>query len=458
MTPAFSILRPWSSVLLLLAFQGGQISASQTTADSVPAGGLILANPQAAYTFIGNDFLGRTLGLDEASGLRTGGYLVPDFDWVASGGVEPNGTFGSIALGLHASVDTQKTLAIPGGTWGVEFLVSEGGANNNAAGSVQLYTNMTAPEPIDRQEMTQLWWHQRLFNDRLIFQIGKMNGAGHFNTVLKPVIVSEPHLQDHTISDLIYVPVGLNPTLFARLPNYPDTAFGAVAHLAPTTDLYVSYGIFDGNAARGVPTGNNWLPDINDYRFNIAEVGYSWRLGRAGMPGRIGLGNWWQTGELYTPALTTEDGVTGYYLFANQRLWYRHPSLDNSGLIGYLQFGHTGSETSIVNTYWGAGFTGIDLVPGRPWDTLNFGLAFSRLNDTPGAGAFFYPDVPSNSSDLRSSELMLQAAYQGNFAFGTPANYWTLSAILAYTYIPTPGQRPDLPAASVLSARLVVLF
>ncbi len=39
-----------------------------------------------------------------------------------------------------------------------------------------------------------------------------------------------------------------------------------------------------------------------------------------------------------------------------------------------------------------------------------------------------------------------------------PRGFWTLSALAAYTYIPTPGQRPDLPAAHMLTARLVALF
>lgn len=50
-----------------------------------------------------------------------------------------------------------------------------------------------------------------------------------------------------------------------------------------------------------------------------------------------------------------------------------------------------------------------------------------------------------------------QATYQTNFVFGTPANDWTLSSVLAYSDIPDPGQRPDLPAAHVLAADRTVL-
>jgi porin len=453
-----STLGYWPCAALSLALSFVLALDSPHASDAVLTSAGIAANPQATYGFLGNGYLGRALGVREGSGVRLGGFLVPECNWVASGGAKPDAAVCGIALGLNASVDAEQAFRIPGGTLGVEFLLSDGGNNNDAAGSVQQYTNFTVPAPLNREQMTQLWWRQRLFNDKLMVQIGKMNGAGLFGVVLNPIVLDTPHLQDTTISNLIYVPVGLNPTLFGRLPPYPETAYGAAVHFSPVTNLYLSYGIFDGNGAIGEQTGADWLPRINDYVFHISELGYAWRLGRQAMPGRIGLGGWKQTGELWTPALSVEDGVTGYYLFGNQRLWYRDPHRDNAGLIGYLQYGHTGSNASIVKTYMGGGLTGIGLVPKRPFDTLSLGVARSDLNDTPGAGAFFYPDVVSDSMDLSSSELMVQTTYQANFAIGTPANYWTLSAVAGYTYIHEPGQRADLPSAHVFSLRLIALF
>ena len=442
----FPMLRLCTIGFAVLTIRCGLAAEGHGASAVVPFNGGIVMNPQAGYGFLGNDFLGCALGLGESTGLRLGGFLIPELDWVASGGLKPGSSFGSGALGLHVSADTEKILKIPGGRLGIELLASSNGAGiNEAAGSVQRFTNLEAGEPRDRVQIMQLWWRQFLFDNKLIIQLGKMNGSGIFNTVTNPVIVNEPQLRDAgiNISNLIYVPVGLNPTLFGRLPAYPETAYGAVATFAPTTNFYVSGGIFDGNGANGWQTGWKSLPKFNDYTFRIGEVGYSWRLGNLGMPGRIGVGAWRQTGDLYTPALSVENGASGYYAFANQRLWYRRPNLDSSGLVGYLQYGHTGSQAAQVNTYFGAGLTGAGLIPGRPQDTVSLGIARSTLNTSMG---------------LAPSELMLQAAYTANFTIGTPANYWTFTAIAAYTYIPTPGQRPDLPAADVFSLRLVTLF
>lgn len=209
---------------------------------------------------------------------------------------------------------------------------------------------------------------------------------------------------------------------------------------------------------RGVETGLNYGPSFGGYFTHIGEVGYSWLAGEQKKPGRIGVGGWLQTGKAYGPANTVEDEATGCYLFANQRLWYLHPGRDNAGLIGYFQFAYTGSMTRQVNTYFGAGLSGYGLIPARPIDQISIGTAWSRLNDKPGAGAFFYPDVASTSTDLRSNEFMLQAVYHANIFFTMSRGFWSLHPMLGYTYIPNPGQRPDLPAAHVCSLRLVILF
>ncbi len=444
--------------LLLLLLLAGVAVAEEGTPDVLPRAGEIVANPQAAYTFAGWDQLGRMLGLPDELGLKLGGYFIPEFTWVASGGVDPNATSANLAFGIHASLDTQKALCIPGGTLGIEFLEYTGGAVNNAAGSVQLFTTMDGPPPRTRQELYQLWWHQRLFDDKLIFQIGKMNPPGSFGNLQMPVITGDPWRQGADVTNLLFVPVGLNPTLFSRLPSYYNTGYGAVAHVAPTKDFYASYGVFDASGMQGVQTGIECVPSLDGYYMHIGELGYSWLAGEEKKPGRIGIGGWYQTGKSFTPALTTEDGATGYYLFATQRLWYLHPEVDNAGFIGYFQFAHTGSEARQVNTYLGAGLSGVRLIPGRPTDQVSVGIAWSWLNETPGAGAFFYPDVASASNDLRNTEFMFQAVYQTNFYFKVGRGFFGLHPQFAYTYIPNPGQRPDLPAASVFSVRLITLF
>jgi porin len=182
--------------------------------------------------------------------------------------------------------------------------------------------------------------------------------------------------------------------------------------VAPRNDIYASYGLFDGNIARGVQTGLNLGADFNTYKFHIGEVGYAWRVRDQGQPGRIGAGGWGRTGKLLTPNFTFEDGANGFYVLGSQRLWYQHPGIDPSGLIGFFQYGYTDSRSAEVTHYAGAGLAALGLIPKRPADSMGVSLAWADLNDARGAGAFFFPNVPSASTSLRPPEFMWQASYQ----------------------------------------------
>lgn len=458
---ATSICRHLFKTFCILLLLTGLAAADAPTTDT-PLSRAITTNPQVNPYLNGWGQLGRLLGLGPESGIRLGGLIVPQFNRTINGGVMPHSTFGSLVVAVNLGVDTQKALNIPGGTFGVEFLEYTGGTTNAAAGSVQQYDGLNGPSPRARQELMQLWWHQRLFADKLAFQIGKMNAAGNFGAVLSPVPVSNPKLQDNDLSVLMWAPSGVNPTMFARIPVYPNTAYGIAVHFAPIKNIYASYGIFDGNAAQGKQTGVLLGPRINNYKFNVGELGANWLVGEEDKPGRFGIGTWVQTGKLVTPYLTMQKRATGFYLFANQRLWYRHPDRDNSGLVGFVQFGHNSDRAAMANTFYGGGLTGIDLLPVLPNNRISFGMAYSRLNDSPFAGVFFFPNVLSYSTRLRASELMLQVALQTTFVFPMPKGFWAstfpITVGAAYTCIPNPGERPNLPAAHTLTARMAVMF
>jgi porin len=454
-SPRASVRRLCARTLVIVPLLHGVALAADPQTDAQPQNLGFAANPRAASGFLGSGLLGRELGFSAQSGISIGGILVGSGNWLISGGVKPDSTSGTMALGLHASVDTEKAFGLPGGEFGAQFGAWAGqGDVNGDAGTVQLYNSVAIAPPFDREELLQLWWRQKFLHDKVIFKVGKINASGDFGSVLSPVPVSEPNLRDWTISGLLMVPPAENPTLYGRLPSLPNTAYGAEVTIAPTKQLYISYGIFDGNNARGVQTGLYAGPRVNTYKFNIGEIGYDWRLGSQGKPGLAGIGVWGQTGKLLTPNLTFENGATGFYAFSNQRLWYRHPGKDPSGIIAYAQYGYTNSKSSEVTQYVGFGLTGVGLVPGRPTDSMGVGLAKSRLNSSPLAGAFFSPNVTSASTALRHGELMSQIYYQAVLVQAP----WTLVVDTAYSYIPTPGERPNLPAAHALTVQVIALF
>ncbi len=446
----------------------GASAQPKSTSESVPA------NPNARSGLVTSGILQKSLGLSADAPLQVGGMASFIGNRLTSGGLKPYTDSGERNFGFNTALDMERLFPfapIPGAELYSAMIQYEGGRGPQYAGSVQIYDSVNAwsDKYHYRLELYEVWWRQRLFDDKLIVKVGKINGAAEFDQVLSPpTIPQEPSRASWTISDLLYAPVGLNPTLFGRLPAWADSAWGATVKVMPTSAVYGSYGFFDGNAARGQATGPRLGPDLNDYKFQIAEGGLSWQLGEEAKPGRVAAGVWKQTGLLNTGMLDPEGGgvlkehgAKGVYALGSQRLWYLTDT-DSRGLVGWAQFGYSPSSTNEVQRYFGAGLTALGLIPTRYADTISFGFAWSRLNSGPIAGMVWASDlIPpwgwtsspyAVETRLRSTERMVQVAYRLNLVPGK------IVLDAGYTAIPNPGYRPGIPWANVFTVRTFLVF
>lgn len=387
---------------------------------------VISSNPAALDTTTGTGALGEKLGFTKESGVRIGTLLIEDFNYLFCGGLKPKRGSGNSIFILSLTLDTEKLQMWDNGRFGVEYFQFNGRPTNRDAGTVQGYNSLTGPPPLDRSQLYQLWYRHEFFDKKLMIRIGKQIPDADFNTVVKP--------WKHAISattGLIYTPIYVNPTLLGVLPGYYNSVYGVLLKYAPNTNTYFTYGLYDGNLARGKQTGLRG-PQFNSYRFQIAELGIAWD---DDYPGNLGMGVWNQSGKLSTN-FAHEHGTEGVYLFGTQRLWWQHPKKDSSGVIGLVQAGINDSKTLPVNQYAGAGLTFFGLVQARKEDSFGFGLAFSKLN---------------RKQFLRKKELILQAYYQA-YLF---ENGYFVSAL---SYIPHPRASKKLDPAYAATARIILLF
>jgi porin len=410
----------------------------------------IAGNPAAVNITVGNGRLGRWFGIEPESGLRLGGLWIGDASGVLSGGLEPgHGALNSLGI-IDLSIDAAQRWGWDGASFGAQYLNFTGQATNSLAGTVQGYDALQAAPPFNRNEIYQLWWRQSWFDGKLITRMGKSVPTYDFDNVLSAVPVNDATQSIPAVSSLIYTPIFVNPTILGRIPGYYDSATGLTATWAPTEKCYMSYGLYDGNIANGIHTGTTG-PHFNGYYFHIGEVGRVWQCGPQKKPGKFGAGVWGQTGNLPLPGGGNTNGDMGMYLFGSQRLWFRRPGKDNSGVSGFFQFGANNSNSMLVRDYFGCGLTAFGLVSSRPKDTFGCGLAWSFLNSNPSAGQFFFPNIPGPSTQLRGNELMTASYYQ--------ATLWDGAYLQpTLTYIPNPGARQDIPAAFALSTYLIMLF
>ena len=263
--------------------------------------------------------------------------------------------------------------------------------------------------------------------------MGKTVPTYHFNNVSKPVpTINDPAVSIPSVSSLIYSPIFTNPTFSGAIGGYYNSVYGIESTVAPTKDLYINMGFYDGNLARGVQTGLKG-PHFNGYYFSIMEIGYGWAGSK---PGIFAVGGWHQSGTLHA-AGQTQTGTGGIYAFGSKALWIQpSESVSKGNLSGFLQFGWNNSRTLNVDLFFGGGLTAFAVIPNRPNDSLGMGIAWSRLN----------PHLFS-----RHSELMLQAYYQAQV-------YGPIYFQPAFSYIPNPGAHPDKSNVTALTARIITLF
>lgn len=451
-----------ATLLLSVSLHGEDSPAGGSFFDQFqgPSPGSITGNPAAESDNPGTGLAGRVLHLPEKSGLRLGGVWLADSNGLLSGGAQPGKWSFNSALIVGGNLDAEELIGWKGASFGIQFLQFNGqeinGQNTNRqAGSIQGYNSLPGPFPLSRSELYQLWYRQSLFDDRVIFRIGKMVPTFDFNNVARPVPTQGSDLSIPAVTGLLYTPVFVNPTLLGAIGGYYNSVAGATISVQPTKNTYLRYGFYDGNVARGVQTGMTG-PQFNGYTFNIWEGGVDWIINDR-YPGQFGAGLWYQSGVLEGPNSIAQNGTGGFYMFGGQRIWSNQPKVVVDGrntrdgkskivvssnahqpasISTFFQFGVNNSETLPMNQYFGMGFTGFGLVPHRPQDSIGVGMSWAWLNP--------------NLFD-RSSELMFQGYYQAHLIGST---FFSPTV----TYIPTPGASAALGGAWALTFRVTALF
>lgn len=434
-------MRIYYRVTLLLGLLIINAHAASNSTNSKPLAGIAIAsNPSAVDTLAGNgalqSYLENKFGIKNNHGIRFGGNLIFDTNSVFSGGIhDAKRSTNNGLLVLDASLDTEKALGWQGGLFDVQFLQFNGQSTNKQAGTVQGYNSLPGESPLNRSELYQLWYQQLLFNNKLIVHIGKLVPTFEFGNVIKPVSLRDGEVQIPAVTGLIFTPLFVNATMLGVMPGYYNSAYGLTVTLKPFKQAYFSYGIYNGALAQGKQTGLTG-PIFDGTYFNIGEIGWDWLLGKNNMPGTLAVGTWHQSGLIDNNAGLEEQGASGYYLFGSQRLWYRHPFQDNSGVSSFIQYGKNNSDVLSMNEYIGMGLTAFGLVADRLDDSMGAGLALSWLNQ---------------HSFSRRTELLYQAYYQAKLMNG-------LYAEPVISYIPTPGAEADLPATWAGTLRFIILF
>lgn len=399
----------------------------------------ISSNPAAVNVGTGTGrlqrYIEKKLGIKNNHGISTQGAWIGDTNQLFSGGI-PNaerGTSNSVLL-LDLTIEMEKFNGWKGGLFSAQFLQQNAQNTNQQAGVIQGYNSLPDVAPFNRSELYALWYRQALFDDTLFVRVGKTITTLDFNNVIKPAPLNQNDPNIPAVTSLIYTPIFINPAVDGIMPGYTNSAYGITTTFTPINQWYLSYGIYDGNLASGKQTGLTG-PTFNGAYFQVGETGGAWVLGKKHLPGTAGVGLWHQHGLIQQRNLT-EMEATGAYLFGSQRVWYRHPGYDISGVSAFYQYGINNSSALPMKQSFGAGLTAFGLIANREEDSIGAGVSYACLNQR---------------LTNRPTETMVQVYYQAKVMTD-------IYLEPALSYIPTPGQGKSLDPAWAGTIRAVVLF
>lgn len=399
----------------------------------------ISSNPASVNVGTGSGALQRyfqkKLGIKDNHGIMVQGAWIGDTNKLFSGGIPQAKEITANSVGLlDLTIEMEKFNGWRGGLFNVQFLQQNAQNTNGQAGVLQGYNSLPDIPPFNRSELYALWYRQEFFNKKLFVRVGKTITTLDFNNVIKPVPLNPSDPNIPAVTSLIYTPIFINPAVDGVMPGYTNSAYGITTTFTPVKTWYLSYGIYDGNLARGKQTGLTG-PTFNGASFQVGETGAAWRLGKNHLPGTVGIGLWHQAGLIQQHNLS-EMRATGSYLFGSQRLWYKHPGYDTSGISAFYQFGINNSSVLAMKRAIGAGLTAFGLVGQRAADSMGAGFSYAWLNQR---------------ATNRPTELMYQIYYQAK----------AMSILYlepALSYIPTPGQNQGYPPVWAGTIRAIVLL
>ena len=299
--------------------------------------------------------------------------LVTDFGDNFTGGAVTSHGGAAYEFNFSVAIDTKKLLGWDGGTFFTNFRAQEG-LTHSLDGSFGSTSHLYGPR---RLQLSEIWYQQSLFDDKLHIKAGKIDANGDF---------------DNTVNgaDFLNDFASYSATLLG-FPTDPDPAFGADVFIYPNDNFYAGFGIFDGSLIDGVATGSYGPASLfngSASYFLIGEAGAKWTLSNA-RSGRLGIGFWDHTGTIqHLDDSGSDRSVIGPYLSFDQTLWKKNPdqSDDNRGIGLFVLAGYANPRVSSVDYQASGGLAWTGPVPSRVNDVLGLGLGFLHFSNATNAG------------------------------------------------------------------------
>ncbi len=282
---------------------------------------------------------------------------------------------------IEGEIDFTKPLKWPGA---ILFVHAEGGWSEGLdASSIGSIFGVNADargamnNPDQVIDLTELYFQQSLFDDRLIFRVGKLDMAGGFECRGCPVAFDGNAYANDETGQFLNGALVNNPTI-----PFPDTGLGAVLYVEPFDGVYVAAGAADAQADTR-ETGFKTTFHGEDYFIAMLETGWAPVLAApwGDLQGTYRVGMWYdpQPKERFRNGTIKRDDI-GVYLSFDQQIWKENKT-DDQGLGLFNRYGWADREVNEIGCFWSVGGQYQGLIPRRDDDVLGVGFAQGIISD-----------------------------------------------------------------------------
>lgn len=319
-----------------------------------------------------DDWGGVRPALDDR-GIIVQSSLVYDGTAVLRGGANPRVFASRALLNANVTLDLSRLAGWQGATFFANYQNAEGRDGSADAGAFQSLSSIDARS---LNQVSELWFEQRLADDRVRIKLGKIDASTEFAAVPNG-------------AEFMNASMGYSPTIVG-FPTYPDGAFGGLISVRFGEHVYLRGGVFDGATQEGVHTGSrgpSTLFGAPADLFLVGEAGVAWSIEHAALPGSLAVGAWRHTGTFdRLDGNGVEHGTDGLYAVLNQTLWRPAGAGadDVRGLLGFVQLGLADAAVSEVDAHVGLGITWVGPLASRPEDAVGVAATWVNFGDAGG--------------------------------------------------------------------------
>lgn len=259
-------------------------------------------------------------------GIYTNGYWVnTDYDNVSGGNKRANVFFGRLIYGLD--FDLGKIIGLQGGSIRIQINTKYGGFNggeNYAAGS--LFGFLATQGPNNITNLADLTYHQRLFDDKVSFVVGRTSLGDYFAT-------SPQYCQ--FVVGLCQNLNSFTDTYNSSAPYEPIATWAGEVAVKPTPATYLRVGVSADNLSTyykpGFPWNNGFTLDGTTGVFIPVEVGYATTPYQERYARRYAIGFSHDTSPTFDPRTYAKTGDSDeIYAQFQQIIWRPDPNSQRS--------------------------------------------------------------------------------------------------------------------------------